>query len=723
MGRRLVIAAAIIVAVIVIALLALPALVDVNRYRPTIQAELGKKLNRPVTVGQLSLRLFPFSIRAADLTIGEPAGFTSSLPFAKATDVSASASLFSIIRHQPDIKSLSLERPQIELIRNAQGVWNFAGLGGANRGGTNAAGATGGAANNPQRSATGTNNQQDGDTNLTLKLLKITDGQVAVTDELARKPRAVYDHIDAQISDFSPGRQFGLEAKVHFPGQGKELLALTGKGGPLQGNTAAVPFTGHLSLQEIALAGLNSFSGNAIPPQTDATITGDAEVASANASVTCKGNMKFDSAMVRGAKLAYPVEVTYDLGLDANRELLQVRSGSVKMGPTAMSLSGTIDQKTQPSLLDVRLTTNNASIVELSRLASAFNVAFDPGDQVKGSISADLAAKGPVSALAITGTLTSPTLQAQEFVLSNVHANCKMVNGVVDLAPVTATAYGGSVNGVVTVDTKPAHPQCSVKAKLAGVDANGLLSAATSVKNTLYGSLAADANLGFTIDSSSNLARTLNGTLSFDVTNGQLKNINMLNELSRIGKFVGRTSAQSGSGTALKKFSGTFNITNGIANTNNLVGTLDEGSLAANGSLNLVNQGIDMHVTAVLASGVSQTVGGSGVGGFLNTALANKNGELVLPVLVTGTTEKPIVSPDVQALAKMKLNNLLPTSGDPSKLTTGLIGSVVGKKGAGGVLNGILGGTAGQQNQQQKNQQQQNPINSILNQFGKKKKQ
>jgi hypothetical protein len=84
----------------------------------------------------------------------------------------------------------------------------------------------------------------------------------------------------------------------------------------------------------------------------------------------------------------------------------------------------------------------------------------------------------------------------------------------------------------------------------------------------------------------------------------------------------------------------------------------------------------------------------------LNTVLANNQGELVIPVLVTGSMAHPVFAPDVQAIAKMNLNHLLPTSSDPAKLATGLLGSV-------------LGGATGQQ--QKQNNKQQNPVNSILN--------
>ena len=68
MRRSLIVVLAIVVLVI-IGVLALPALLNVNKYKPRIQAELEKKLGRSVTLGELHLRLFPFSIKVDGLTI------------------------------------------------------------------------------------------------------------------------------------------------------------------------------------------------------------------------------------------------------------------------------------------------------------------------------------------------------------------------------------------------------------------------------------------------------------------------------------------------------------------------------------------------------------------------------------------------------------------------------------------------------------------------------
>jgi hypothetical protein len=203
--------------------------------------------------------------------------------------------------------------------------------------------------------------------------------------------------------------------------------------------------------------------------------------------------------------------------------------------------------------------------------------------------------------------------------------------------------------------------------------------------------------------------------------------VNIMNEIGKVGMFLGGAPGQGGgNSTKLDKLGGTLNIVNGVASTNNLTAVMSAGSLAANGTMDLSSQALNMHMTAALASGASQAVGGTHVGGYLNTALANNKGELVIPVIVGGTMSHPSFAPDAQALAKMKLNNLLPTVSDPGKLAGALSSG-----GASGVVNSLLGGKAptqqGKSPTQQGNAQQNQPstqdaVNSLLNSFGKKKK-
>jgi uncharacterized protein involved in outer membrane biogenesis len=924
--RRILIGTAIAVVLLLVALVAIVSLVDVNKYRPRIQAELQTKLGRAVTLGQLHLRVLPLSVRIDGVTIAEAPAFQSTLPFAKADEVYVSAHLFSLLSGNPSLKSVQLTKPRIELIRNAQGVWNFSTLGGT--------------------SGTSTNNKQSGG-GLTLAELSLSDGQIGITDYLNHEPRTVYDHIDAKLTDFAPDKRFGVELAVHLPGKGKELASLKADVGPLKDRVAAdIPIDGRFSLEEVSLAGFSHFAAGAIPDKTDATISGSGTLKSQNQNLAAQGHLKFADAVVRGVNIGYPIEADYDLTDDRRQSLIQVRSARLKLGSTPFSIGGQVNGAAKPTTVNLRIVTTNASITELARLAGATGVALSPNYKIDGKLNADVTITGPLNAPQLNGTLaanqleasggeikqpvtvptmslalspnsiqsntfvarsgstqvnttfslgqysgtnplidatvktsganvaevlnmakaygveaaqgltgtgvlsldahvqgplknssqmnysgsanlsnvslSSPTLSkpiairtanvrfaqngasfdglsaaigstnlqgnlsaknfsspevqfalsadkidvaelqqlrtttkappaggggkpsapaepsllsktsgqgtlaansivSQNFVLNNVRTTVRLDHGLITLSPLTANIFNGSEAGSIVLDTRPATSTCAVKAKFTGVDTNQLLSAVSSVKNRLYGSLAADTNVSFAVGSGPDLTRTLNGVLGLNVTNGRLEGINILQQVSAIGKFLGTAPAQNATNTELKKLSGTLDIKNGVASTNDLAAVLDAGSLSARGILNLVDQGVNMHLTAVLSSGVSQSVGGAKVGGYLNTALANNKGELVIPVVVTGSMAKPSFAPDVNALAEMKMKNMLPTSLDPGKL-----GSVLGGSGStADAVNSILGGGAKQQggNATQKSPQTTDDlVNSVLGQFGKKKK-
>ena len=312
------------------------------------------------------------------------------------------------------------------------------------------------------------------------------------------------------------------------------------------------------------------------------------------------------------------------------------------------------------------------------------------------------------------GTVTIGVIQYDDLLLNNVHSNVALDHGLIKMNPVTADIYNGKENGNITIDMRPAQPVYAVNLKTEKVDANKLISSVSDVKQTIYGMLASNVNASFSSSSSSNIARSLNGNMAIDLTNGKLMNLDLLHELASVGKFVGNGFGPPKGFTDLVQLTGNFDVKNGLAQTNNLKAVIDGGTLAAAGLVNLADQSLNLHVTAVLNKALSQQVGGTQIGGFMNTALSNNQGELVLPVIVTGTFQHPQVAPDVQQIAKMKLDNLLPTSKNPGQLTTGILGAVLGNKNQGGAaggtsqqkggIGGILGALGGQQQQQDQQQ-------------------
>ena len=366
---------------------------NVDKYRPRVQAELQKKLDRQVTIGHLGLRLFPLSLRAEGVTVGDSPAFSSGRPFANAKQLFVSVGFFSLLTGSPEVKNLVLDQPQIELIKNKAGVWNFSTIGGSSSG-----------------ASTGSSGSSS---SISLNELKITDGQVGLTDQAANQPRSVYDHIDLKISDFGPGKKFGVDADIHLPGQGKQLVDFKGNVGPMQaGNSAATPVDGHLSLQEVSLAAVNKFAAGTLPPETDTTASGDADIKSQNSTLSAKGDLKLQNSTLRGAKLDFPINATYDLSADRAQNKIQIRSGKVDLGSTSFTLTGDVDAHATPASLNVHLTTNHSSITEMAKLAGAFGVAFNPAYQVKGFLSADVTAKGPSNAPQLNGSIKAAQLEA-----------------------------------------------------------------------------------------------------------------------------------------------------------------------------------------------------------------------------------------------------------------------------------------------------------------------
>ena len=236
--RKVIIAIAVVIVLVVAGLGIFVATFDVNSYHDRIQSELEKQLGRKVQLGQMHLGLFPPKFRVQDLSIADDPGFAAQKPFVQAQELGVSVKLLPLLHKSVEIDSVSLQQPSVELIKNGQGVWNFASLG-----------------NNSQPSAS-----SGSSTPFSLGELAIKDGQVALTDLQKGGPRSVYDHIDVTLKDFAPNRPFSVDVAAHLPGPGTQEIQLQGQGGPIaQNQPAATPFQGTLTLKQVTLAGFRQF--------------------------------------------------------------------------------------------------------------------------------------------------------------------------------------------------------------------------------------------------------------------------------------------------------------------------------------------------------------------------------------------------------------------------------------------------------------------------------
>ena len=411
--RKLGIAIVVLLVLVVVAALAAPYLLDVNRYRGRIQSELEQRMGRPVSLGEMRLSVLPLAFRVNNPIIGEDKNFDSGKPFAQAEELRVSAQLWPLLHGEIEVNSLELKRPRIELIRSRQGVWNFSSLGQQQTAHSQTPSQPSGKpqAGKPQPGAPQPQPQQTAKKPLTLKDLKISDGQVAMTDQQKALPRTVYDHIDVRLVDFAPDKPFTIEAAAHLPGQGTQEIKLDGKGGPVNSSSPALtPFKGTLELKQVSLSAFQKFISSQALSGIDAVASGKADVNTNGGNVQSSGSLRLEQPRVRGVDIGYPISADYSLSDDLNKDLIRIDKGNLKLGSTPVSINGMLNMQPTPALLDMKLNAANVSIEEVARLASAFGVAFNPNMKIAGRISADLRAQGSAKQPALNGKLSAGNL-------------------------------------------------------------------------------------------------------------------------------------------------------------------------------------------------------------------------------------------------------------------------------------------------------------------------
>src|SRR5579883_739439 len=635
--RKFFIAAGIVIALIVLAAVIFASTFDVNRYRGTIQAQLSKHLARNVTVGEMNLHFLPPTFVVHDVTISDDPNFNTQRPFVQTQELAVSVKLLPLLQKKVEIDSLSLQRPHVELVKNAQGRWNFASLG---KMPSDSAPQPAGNSE-PQRSGPAQPEKTSSQEQFSLSELVIRDGRIATTDEQARQPRAVYDHIDVSLRDFAPGRPFSVQAAAHLPGPNDQQVQLSGTGGPIQDQPAATPFHGTLNLQRVAISNARAFINSPALAQIDGIVSGQTKISSDSGKLLAIGDLTVQSAKMNGRDIGFPIMANYDVSDDVPADLLTVHNATIRLGNTPLQINGTVNSKSTPAQIDVRLKADGVSMADVARLAAASGNALPPGAVVAGILNANVEARGSATAPALNGTVSASDIQVSgkdfpqpvqvkqanlTLTPSEIRSDQFSVNSGGTAASVQFTVQQYSSKTPI-INASVQAPNAELPAVLAMAKAYGVTSLD---KVSGSGTLNVDLHAAGPVQSlkSNDVARDLNGSIGLNFHDVKYGGADMSHELSMIAGLVGLHQTNQGA-TTINQMKGNIAVKNGIAQTNDLEALLDIGNVG-----------------------------------------------------ITGTFEHPRFAPDVQQIAQMKLKGLVPNFNNPAAAVSGLVGSLAGKPAA-----------------------------------------
>jgi AsmA protein len=377
---------AIVVALILVILVALPFVINVNSFRPKIEAEATDAVGRQVKVGNLSLSILSGSVSADNISIAEDLAFGTA-PFVTAKSLKVGVEIMPLITSKElRVTDITLEQPQITLLKAANGKWNFSSLGGN--------------ASKPPSSSSSSGSSST--PNVSVGKLSVTDGKLIVGHANSKAKPHVYDDVNITVSNFSLTSQFPFSLEAKLPAGGSANIS--GQAGPINATDAAkTPFDAKVKVNNmdiVASGFIDPASGIAGLANFDGTLNSNGTMAKAVGTFT--GNKLQFSPKGSPAPKAVVIKHTVDVDLD--KQIANVSQGDIEIGKAVAHLTGTFKSEGESQLVNMKLAAPNMPVEELEAMLPALGVVLPSGSQLKGgTLSADLAIVGPVDKLVITG--------------------------------------------------------------------------------------------------------------------------------------------------------------------------------------------------------------------------------------------------------------------------------------------------------------------------------
>ncbi len=174
-------------------------------------------------------------------------------------------------------------------------------------------------------------------------------------------------------------------------------------------------------------------------------------------------------------------------------------------------------------------------------------------------------------ALNLEGSLRIGKLKVANIKSSGVRLDVKAHKGQVNVSPLSANLYQGSMKGTLAVNAA-AVPVITVDQKLSGVDVAALTQDAANF-DTLEGRGNVAMNLSMRGNTVSAMKKAMNGNLSLNLNDGAIKGINVAKSLRDAQGMLGRAQTQAANQSEKTDFSelrASFKINNGVAHNDDL---------------------------------------------------------------------------------------------------------------------------------------------------------
>jgi AsmA protein len=384
--KRLLTVVGIVVAVLIILVVAAPLFINVDSFRPSLEKSLSASLNRQVQIGKLSASLFSGGASASQISISDDPAFSKG-PFLQAGSLKVGVHLMPLIfSKRLEVTGITVERPEIVLLKNAAGKWNYSTLG---------------ASSSKPKETTGESSTPA----ISVEKFEIVDGKVRMGESSGSKAgkEYVYDKVNLTARNISLTSAIPFTLTADTPGGGS--LKLEGQAGPLNSqDSARTPLQAKITLNHADLA-----STGFIDPSSGVggSLDFDGTVKSDGSKVQSDGKIKATNLRVikGGSPAKAPVSIDYrsDYGLQSQNGNIHA---DLHTGNSTVNAGGTLEARGADTIAHMKVQGKDMAVNDVQALLPAFGVVLPSGASLQGgAINMDMNAEGPLDRLVITGPL------------------------------------------------------------------------------------------------------------------------------------------------------------------------------------------------------------------------------------------------------------------------------------------------------------------------------
>jgi len=375
--------------VVVLVLLALPFLININSFRPQLEAKASAALGRKVKLGNLSLSILRGTLVADDIEVADDPAFSpSNFLVAKSLEIAVELKPL-IFSRQVNVTGLTLEHPTITLIHANDGAWNFANLGAA-------------AIKNHDQ-------LKSKMPAITVARFGVNNGTLIVKEASSNRPATVYQNVHVEVSNFSSASSFNFKLTTLLPGEGD--ASLSGTAGPLPSrDLSKTPIDATVKVNNMHLAAYS-----VVPPESgiDGLVNLDETLHTDGTRTTLRGTLTGSNMTLspQGSPSPTVISIRHAIAFDLANRSATLTDADIAIGKALLHASGTFQnagQQARQTVINLQVSGSDMPIDAFQSMFPALNIKLPLGSHLQGgTVSAKLNATGPLSALVITGAISA----------------------------------------------------------------------------------------------------------------------------------------------------------------------------------------------------------------------------------------------------------------------------------------------------------------------------